>query len=186
MQDFAWVVDAAVIALVIISAYLAMVRGLMRELFALASWVIAFVAAFYFAPIVKPFVPQIPGLGGELSGCEALLLLSFVIVFGLSLIVTGVLFWFLSGPTTNAAVGAVDQGLGFVYGAVRGLVLVAVIYILYTQIARSAGDYAFVEQAFTIGVVRDAADMLLSFQPSEMPEWFKERVTTMMDSCADR
>ncbi len=183
MEGFAWAVDAVVVVLIIISAYLAMVRGLVRELFALASWVVAFVAAFAFAPSVELLLPDIPALGQFLSRCEARLLLAFVLVFGASLIVTGVLLWIMSGPTTNSTVGAVDQGLGFVYGALRGLVLVAVVYIAYRNIAESSGPYAFVENAFTIGIVDEAADVLSSLLPSEMPEWFKERVQAMMQTC---
>jgi membrane protein required for colicin V production len=185
MQDFTWAVDVGVIVLVVISAYLAMVRGAARELLALASWIIAFFAAFHFAPSVKPRIPSLDGMGSFLGGCEAHTLFAFVVVFGLSLIVTGILFWILSGPTTNARIGAVNQGLGLVYGAARGLVLVAVVYIGYRQISQNEAELAFVENAFTTGVVRDTADMLMSFLPTtEMPRWFGDRAAAMMSACA--
>lgn len=185
MDEYAWVVDLVVVILVIVSAYLAMVRGLARELFALASWVIAFFAAFTLAPAVKPMLPQLDGFGEILRGCEAQLLISFVLVFGVSLLVTGALFWWMSGPTTDSRVGAVDSALGFAYGALRGLVLVAVLYLAYQQAAVTQTDWTFVEQAFTIDIVRASADMLTGLMPSEPPAWFTDRVTVMLGSCEE-
>lgn len=184
MEDFAWVVDAVIIGLIVISAYLAMVRGLMRELLALLSWVVAFVAAFSLAPSVKPLLPTDPGFQVFLSNCEMMLLVSFVLVFGLSLIVTGAAFWMLSGPTTNSKIGLADQTLGFIYGALRGLVLVAVVYIGYQQIAQSYPEYNFVDSAFTISIVQDAANVLANLLPAgEMPGWLAERIAVMMSEC---
>ena len=47
--------DLGVIAIVLISAVLAMVRGFTREVLAIASWGAAAVAAIYFHPLVLPF-----------------------------------------------------------------------------------------------------------------------------------
>lgn len=183
MQEFALVVDGVVAVLIIVSAYLAMVRGLTRELFALASWLIAFVAAFYFTPQVKDMLPGVPGLGAVLSSCEVLLLVAFVLVFGVSLIVTGVIFMLVSGPPTNSGVGRIDQGLGFVYGALRGLVLVAVLYIVYEQAVQGSSEYAFVRDAYTIQFVSEAARALEAALPTEMPAWIEDRIISITSEC---
>jgi len=48
--------DLGLIAVVLISAFLAMLRGFTREVLAIASWGAAAVAAFYFHPLVVPYV----------------------------------------------------------------------------------------------------------------------------------
>ncbi|MGB7699881.1 MAG: CvpA family protein, partial [Methylovirgula sp.] len=48
--------DLGVIAIVLISAVLAMVRGFTREVLAIASWAAAAIAAIYFHPYVLPYV----------------------------------------------------------------------------------------------------------------------------------
>ncbi len=184
-MEFAWVVDALVGVLVIVSAYLAMVRGLVRELLALASWVVAFFAAFFFAPTVQPMLGDIPGIGSTLSDCQVGMLVAFILVFGVALIITGIVVWLVSGPTRNSAASVLDQGLGFIYGALRGLVLVAVIFIAYEEIVPDTDRFAFVNEAFSIGVVREVAEIITGLVPEDMPAWLSGRVDQMMGVCPD-
>ncbi|MEO1330993.1 MAG: CvpA family protein [Pseudomonadota bacterium] len=181
--DFAWVIDALVGVLVIVSAYLAMVRGAIRELFALLSWAAAFFAAFAFAPMLQPMLTGLPGIGGYLRDCNLSMVVAFVIVFGVALIATGILIWVFSGTIRNTALSLFDQGVGFIYGALRGLVLVAVIYIAYQQIVLEADRYQFIENAYTIGVVQATAEIIQSIVPDEVPAWLEGRVNALMDQC---
>ena len=48
--------DLGLIAVVLISAFLAMLRGFTREVLAIASWGAAAVAAIYLHPLVLPYV----------------------------------------------------------------------------------------------------------------------------------
>ena len=50
--------DIALLVVMLISGLLAMVRGLMRELFSIGSWVAAAAAAYVFYPKVLPFTHQ--------------------------------------------------------------------------------------------------------------------------------
>lgn len=183
-SEYAWAVDALVIVLLIISAYLAMVRGFFREIFALASWIIAFLAAFFLAPTVQPLLADIPGLGGWLSDCEGGMLAAFIIVFGAALIVTGLIIWLFSSPTRNTAVSVIDQGLGFIYGALRGLILVAVLLIAYQEIVKSDADRLdMIEAAAVYPYVEGAADVVRSLAPERMPAWLTDRLEQMKSDC---
>lgn len=182
-MEFAWAVDALVGVLILVSAYLAMVRGLVRELFALASWAVAFFAAFFFAPSLQPMLADLPAVGSVLSDCPIAMVVAFIIVFGLTLIVTGAIIWMFSGGMRDSGVGVVDQGLGFIYGALRGLVLVAVIYIAYQQIVPESEEYAFVENAYSIGFVKELAETIQSMLPEDPPDWFRERAEQLMGQC---
>lgn len=183
--DFAWVVDATVIVLLLVSAYLAMVRGLMRELLALASWVAAFFLAFLLAPAVQPAMAALPGVGGFLEECQFGMLAGFVVVFGVALIGTAILIWLFSGSIRNTALSVADQATGFIFGVLRGLVLVAVIYIAYQQIVPAADQYAFVENALTVDVVKQSADAVRVFVPDEVPGWLESRVNQLMGACGE-
>ena len=48
--------DLAVLAIVLISAFLSMLRGFSREVLAIASWAAAAAAAYYFYPVVVPYL----------------------------------------------------------------------------------------------------------------------------------
>lgn len=184
-SEYSWAVDALIIVLVVVSAYLAMVRGFFRELFALASWVIAFFAAFFLAPVVYPHLASIPGVGGILRDCNLGLILSFVVVFGAALIVSGVVIWMFSTPNHYTAVSVVDQLLGLGYGALRGLVLVAVLVIVYQEFVSSGAEkFDVVESAATYPYVEQVAGYIRQYAPSELPDWVTERVQEAQSDCA--
>src|SRR5260370_13085827 len=48
--------DLAVLAIVLVSALLSMMRGFTREVLAIASWAAAAAAAYYFYPAVVPYL----------------------------------------------------------------------------------------------------------------------------------
>src|SRR5476651_1375139 len=48
--------DLGVIVIVLVSAFLSMVRGFTREVLAIGSWVAAAAAAYFFYPLVLPYV----------------------------------------------------------------------------------------------------------------------------------
>ncbi len=205
MEQLGLIIDAGVGVLVILSAYLAMVRGFMRELFALISWVIAFFAAIYLAPMLKEPLQSVPGLGELLENCQVLAFVSLVIVFGLALIVMGLVFYAVSGPArARAAVGLggrggnpprsfLDQGLGFIYGALRGLVLVAVIYIAYVVVAKEndapegelpQGQHGeIIADTASVSIVRPVAEFIWSQTPETMPDWLAGQADALMGEC---
>ena len=50
------ILDGVLIAFTLVSAILAMVRGFSREILSIASWVAAGAAAYFFYPLVTPFL----------------------------------------------------------------------------------------------------------------------------------
>lgn len=184
-SEYSWAVDALVIVLLIVSAYLAMVRGFFRELFALASWVVAFVAAFWLAPIAQPYLTGLPYLGEQLQrNCEVSVLIAFVLVVGIALILTGLVIWMMSTPARNTAVSVVDQALGLIYGALRGLVLVGVLLIAYQEIFSTENDrLEVVESAVVYPYVAQTADVIRSVTPTDMPGWLADRIQAMSAEC---
>ena len=116
--------DYAVLAIIGISIVLSIIRGMVREVLALASWIIAFLAAQQYALEVAPHLPSaIPD--------ESLRLLAgFLIVFLSVLLVTALIAIALSRLVRSAGLGGTDRALGAVFGVARGLVIVLVIVLL--------------------------------------------------------
>ena len=87
MEGFT-IVDAGVGAIILVSAILAFSRGFVREILAIAGWIIAAVVAFIFTPMAEPLVKEVPVLGEFLAdSCELSVLAAFTAVFALALIV---------------------------------------------------------------------------------------------------
>ena len=116
--------DLGLIAVVLISAFLAMVRGFSREILAIFSWGAAAAAAVYFYPLVLPFLsdPSSPVFIGK----EAIRpYAAGAAVFFVTLILVSIITIKLSDAILDSSIGALDRSLGFLFGAFRGLLLCA-------------------------------------------------------------
>jgi membrane protein required for colicin V production len=134
MEGFT-IIDGVVAAVVIISALLAYSRGLVREVMAIAGWVAAAILAFLFAPTVEPMVREIPVVGEFVAeSCELSMIGGFAIVFAISLIVVSLFTPLFSSIVQRSAAGGVDQGLGFLFGVARGILLVALALFVYDTV----------------------------------------------------
>jgi membrane protein required for colicin V production len=112
--------DGILVGFTLVSAMLAMVRGFSREILSIASWVAAAAAAFFFYPAVLPYVQ--PYIDHEQLAMAA----AAGIVFIIALIVVTVITMKIADFIIDSRVGALDRTLGFLYGAARGILVVAV------------------------------------------------------------
>src|SRR3954471_4845594 len=111
-------VDYAVVAILALSTLLAFLRGVVRELIAIASWVGGFIAAFSFGHTLATMLP----------GMESSPVLKEVLAFALILVgvlVAGTLIALVLSKLIRAiGLGFVDRLLGAAFGLARGLLLV--------------------------------------------------------------
>lgn len=126
--------DLAVLVVVGLSILLSVIRGLVREVLALAAWVVAFLAANLLAGRVAPWLPD------AVPSEEFRLLAGFLGVFVAVLIAMSVLAIMVSKLVKNAGLGLEDRLLGSVFGFARGLlvVMVAVLLAGLTSLPRQA------------------------------------------------
>lgn len=182
MEGFT-LVDGAVALVVVVSALLAYSRGLVREVMAIAGWVVAALAAFALAPVAEPLVREVPVLGDFLSGsCELSVVAAFAIVFALALLVVSLFTPLLSGAIRDSALGPVDQALGFLFGVARGVLLVAVALIVYDRIA--VGDEVTVVDASRSAAAFDGLQARVeAVLPEDAPDWISARYDGLVGAC---
>lgn len=118
--------DGIVIGFVLVSAMLAMVRGFSREILSIASWVAAAAAAYFFYPAVQPYVA--PYIDHDMVA----LAVAAAIIFFLALIVVTVITMKVADFIIDSKVGPLDRTLGFIYGAARGLLVLAVALLFFS------------------------------------------------------
>ena len=127
--------DLTVCAIVALSLLLGVVRGVVRELIGLVSWVAALLLARAVAPAAAAWLPV------GLQPAVLRLGIAFVAVTVLALVVIGVIAMLVSALIKAAGLSLADRALGAVFGVVRGLliVLVAVVLAGLTPAPRAAG-----------------------------------------------
>ena len=134
MEGFT-IIDGVVAVVIVVSAILAYSRGFVREAMAILGWIAAAILAFIFAPSVEPLVKEIPVVGDYLQdSCELAIIAAFAAVFAISLVVVSVFTPLFSSIIQRSALGGLDQGLGFFFGVLRGILLVAVALVVYDRV----------------------------------------------------
>ncbi len=184
MEGFT-LVDAAVGGIILVSAILAFARGFVREILSIAGWALAAVVAFVFAPQAEPLVKEIPVVGDFLAdSCELSILAAFAAVFAVALIVVSVFTPLFSSLVQKSALGGFDQGLGFLFGVLRGAVLIAVAFVLYDRIVPAGQGIAMIDESRSAQIFDQSKDVIEKQIPTEAPEWIVGRYEQLTGSCA--
>lgn len=127
--------DYAVLAIIGFSVLLSVMRGLVREVLALAAWAIAFMVAWIFGDRFASIMPaEIPS--EELRQLAGFAVLFFVVLLAMSLVAMAV-----SQMVKSAGLGLEDRLLGTIFGLVRGIAVVTALVLL-------AGTTALPNQPF--------------------------------------
>jgi membrane protein required for colicin V production len=117
-------VDYVILGILLCSAIAGLMRGFLREVCSLITWILAFWAAWHFGPVVEPY------LGGRLADPPFSTWAGRVVVFVLILILGSVVGALLSYLVRLSLFNALDRLLGFLLGAARGLVILGLLAII--------------------------------------------------------
>ncbi|ODN70318.1 CvpA family protein [Methylobrevis pamukkalensis] len=112
--------DGILLVIMMISAVLAMIRGFVREVLSIVSWIAAAAAAFFFYDDLLPYVQD------HVAQKQIAVAISAGGIFLLTLLVVSFITMRISDLVLDSRIGALDRTLGFVFGALRGLLLVVV------------------------------------------------------------
>jgi membrane protein required for colicin V production len=182
MEGFT-LVDAGVAAILLISGVLAYSRGLVRETMAIAGWVGAAVVAFIFADQVEPLVKQVPILGDFIGdSCELAIIAAFAAVFAVALIVVSIFTPLFASAVQRSSLGGIDQALGFFFGVLRGIVLVAVAFFVYETIF-AAQDIAIIDNSRSADVFAQLTQRIEEQNPEQALGWITEQYGQLVGSC---
>ena len=136
--------DAIVGVVLLVSAGMAFLRGFVHEVLAIAAWAGAAAATLYGYDTVEPWAAQ------QISATWAAQAATGVGLFLSSLLVLSLVTKAVSNQVRKSALNSVDSSLGFVFGLLRGALLLSVGYYI-------------------------AAHWI--FEPSDMPGWLDHAKT---------
>jgi membrane protein required for colicin V production len=159
------VLDIIVIVVVLISATLAMVRGFVREVLSVASWVAAVAAAYFF---YKPLVPLIRPY---IESATVATIIAAALIFFIALIVASYVTTKVSDFVIDSRIGAIDRGLGFLFGAARGVLLVIIALWFFNFLVAQPPDW--VANAQSEPILRDLGDQLVAALPEDIEAWIQ-------------
>lgn len=116
--------DYVVLLILICSVVISTMRGLIKEMLSLLSWVVAFVAAnAYGAPLAALLPPAVPGQAIRL-------MVAFIALFIGARLLMALLSAAIDALVKASGLALADHGLGGLFGLARGLVIVLAAVIL--------------------------------------------------------
>lgn len=155
------IVDVFVAGILLVSGILAFFRGFVRETLTVAGWIGAALVTYYgYAPVRPAFASLI---SSDLIADGATIGTLFLV----SLVILTVLTHIVSGKVRGSALGQLDSALGFVFGALRGVVLIALAYLGATVFWDESDFPVSVVEAKTLPLVRVSADILSRLIPED-------------------
>jgi len=157
--------DIAMLLLVGGLAVRGFLAGFVTESLSLAALIVAIIAVRLFH---APGTSMLHGLIGAEYGAA---LIAFVLIFGLVFALGKTLAKMIGRRTKNSALGPVDRLLGLGFGAVKGLIVATICFVLFTicydalyGVETARPDWLRLSRAFP----------LLSASGSAMSEWVSE------------
>jgi len=176
-------VDGGAALVIVLSAILAYSRGLVREGMAIVGWVGAAIVAFIFAPSATTLVKELPVVGVFLSdSCELSVIAAFACVFAIGLIVAALFTPLFASVVQRSSLGGIDQALGFLFGVMRGVLLIAVAFIVYDR-ALANQKIAMIDDSRTAKVFANFQAAIDGAIPTDAPGWIEARFTDLTRVC---
>lgn len=159
-MPFSWL-DIILAAIMLISGFLAMLRGLTREVLSILSWAVAAVATLYFFPKYQ---------AEARTYIEPNLLADAVLaggIFLVVLIIVSLITVRISDGVLDSRVGALDRTLGFIFGLARGLVLVVIAYLFFTWLVPEETQPEWIRTARSLPILKQTGEGIVSLLPED-------------------
>ena len=160
--------DAALLAVCFISGLLAMYRGFARELLSIVSWVVAAGAVLVFVLYYKPFAQEMAQqMGTQVAVAQIAV---GTVIFFIVLIVVHLITARISDAILDSRIGMIDRVLGFIFGILRGFILIVVPYMFYEAFFPDPNQhFPWVREAKSLPYIKGTGDTLRGVLESHLP-----------------
>lgn len=156
--------DVGLVIVLIISGLLAFVRGFIQEVLSIGAWIGAIIATIFGLPHVKPFTREFIAnttLADAAAGGA---------IFLVTLLILWIVTHMISNSVKGSALNALDRSLGFVFGLLRGAVLICLLFIGVEWLVKPEQQPDWLRNARSLPLVVWGADQLRALVPTDTQE----------------
>ena len=153
--------DIVLLAVMLISGLLALVRGFMREILSIAAWGAAALVTLY------SYAKLLPSAKAYFGSDTIALAVVVAGTFLATLIVVSVITVRISDMILDSRIGALDRTLGFLFGLARGLLIVVVAYEFFIWLVPEKQRPDWIQQAKSRAVLDASGEWLKGLLPDD-------------------
>lgn len=160
------IIDIIVLVVLFISSVIAFLRGFIREVLTIAGVVGGLAAAYFIGP---SFAPVMRGWFGVEEGIEPERLfgilpyniladgLAYAVIFVVMVGALSVISHMMAETARNLGLGAIDRTLGVIFGLVRGILLLSILYLpVHLMLDQKTTDEFFAESRTHVYIEKTA------------------------------
>jgi membrane protein required for colicin V production len=133
--------DYAIIAVLLISASLSLIRGFTKEVLSITGWIVSGYAAIFFSPSLKPLLAAYVQIDWVVNGGAML------IVFLVTLVAFSFAGAFITKTMKASPLGPLDRTMGIIFGGLRGVFIVCMAYLGLSAVIPENDHPDFVKDA---------------------------------------
>ncbi|MBC8211695.1 MAG: CvpA family protein [Gammaproteobacteria bacterium] len=157
--------DIAILAVILISTLISLVRGFVKESISLATWIIAgFIAITYYLVLSDYLLPYIDS--PTISQAAA-----FATLFISTLIVGAIINYMVSQLVSKTGLSGTDKMLGMIFGAARGVLIISMI-VLFAGLTPMPSE-SWWQQSIMVEHFREIALWIQEWMPQDLAGRFK-------------
>lgn len=159
------------IVIIIILSY-SLIRGLFRGIIKELSSIVGVIAGFYAAYTYHPELAHI--LSKWISATPYLNILGFLILFCVIFIIISILGLIIKYILNIAYLGWLDRIFGAAFGIVKGMLIVAVLFIMITTFLPK--ESSLIKDSQLSPHVAKLSEVMIKFSSKEMKKEFKTKI----------
>jgi len=171
--------DVAVLVIVGLSTMLAFGRGFATVALSFGAWAGALMATIFGFTLARPYGRDL------ISQPELADFITVIVLFFLTLFVLKQIAEFVGRTVKESPIGFLDRSLGALFGLLRGMVIVSVLYLAFNKLYPASNQPDWVTDARTRPLVAWSAEMLEGFAADALGEDPKSVGSDYIERAAD-
>ncbi|RKZ78106.1 MAG: CvpA family protein [Gammaproteobacteria bacterium] len=128
-------VDYVIIGIILLSAGISIIRGFIKEVLSLGSWILSFWVALTFSPHLATL------LNNYIAAPSLRIFAAFTTLFIITLILAALVNHLISTLVEKTGLTGTDRSLGVIFGILRGIAIVTLLVLLAGTTPMPADDW---------------------------------------------
>lgn len=158
-------VDYLIIAIILLSAVISVVRGFVKEVLSLVAWVLSFWVALtysnYFSVLLESYIAT-PSLR---------LFVAFTLLFIITLVLAALVNHLIASLVEKTGLSGTDRALGVLFGLLRGIAIVTLLVLLAATTPMPQDDWW--QNSLLLEHIQKIAVWVQSLLPADIAQYIQ-------------